>query len=254
MFLNLKHFVVFITIICFASCADSPKHPQKIEATKIAIDPQIQGVDSIESFINPYRERINTVLDSTLAYVSTDLVKDDGELNTSVGNFLADLLLEQANPIFESRTGNSIDFVVLNHGGIRAMVSKGNVNARTAYQVMPFENYIVIVEMNGKDVRQLLTFLANSGRAHPISNMELILDKDGTYFKTNINGEPFDENRTYFVASNDYLVQGGDDMGFFKNRASVTNTDYLVRNAIIDYFKKMDTISSTVDNRFIQLN
>jgi len=42
-------------------------------------------------------------------------------------------------------------------------------------------------------------------------------------------------------------------MGFFKNRTSITNLDYLVRNAIIDYFKKVDTITATVDNRFIQL-
>ncbi|MDT0607269.1 5'-nucleotidase C-terminal domain-containing protein [Croceitalea rosinachiae] len=254
MFLKIKHFVIFITIYFFVSCADSLQIPNKIEAKKISVDLQIEGSDSIKTFITPYRERINTILDSTLAYVSSDLVKDDGQLNTSAGNFLADLVLEQANPIFESRKGKSIDFVVLNHGGIRAIVSKGSVNARTAYQVMPFENYIVVVEMDGNAVRDLLTFLAKSGRAHPISNMELVLDEAGNYTKIMINGQPFDENKTYYVASNDYLIQGGDEMGFFKSRTSVTNTDYLVRNAIIDYFKKMDTITSTVDNRFIQLN
>jgi len=254
MILKIKHFVVFITICGISACSKKQHHPIQISANQISIDSKINEVDSLEFFISPYRKRINTVLDSTLAYVSNDLVKDDGALNTSAGNFLADLVYEQANPVFESRTGNSIDFVVLNHGGIRAIVSKGYVNARTAYQVMPFENYIVVVEMDGTAVRDLLSFLAKSGRAHPISNMELVLDKTGNYTKTVINGQPFDEKRTYFVASNDYLVQGGDDMGFFKNRTSIINTDYLVRNAIIDYFKKMDTITSTVDNRFIQLN
>jgi len=56
--------------------------------------------------------------------------------------------------------------------------------------------------------------------------------------------------RTYNVATSDYLVSGGDNMGFFKNNTSVTNTDYLIRNAMIDYFKKVDTLAPKVDNRF----
>ena len=248
----MKHFVIIITfLIC--SCGEKVDNPSKIEANKISITAKLQGKDSIERFVAPYRNRINTVLDSTLAYVTSDLVKDDGNRNTSAGNFMADAVLEQANPIFNSRTGKNIDFVVLNHGGIRAIVSKGNVNARTAYQIMPFENNIVVVEMKGTSVKDLLEFLAKSGRAHPVANTKLVLDKQNNYLKTVINGHPSDENATYYVATNDYLVQGGDDMGFFKNRTSVTNLDYLVRNAIIDYFKKVDTITATVDDRFIQL-
>ena len=250
--LNNKHFVIIITTLLF-SCAEKPKNPTKIQASQIAITNVLSSNDTITNFVTPYRNRINKVLDSTLAYVAKDLVKDDGDRNTSAGNFLADAVFAQANPIFASRTNNNIDFVVLNHGGIRAIVSKGNVNARTAYQIMPFENNIVIVEMNGSSVKDMLSFLAKSGRPHPVANTKLVLDKNGNYLKTEINGTTFDKNRTYYVATNDYLVQGGDDMGFFKNRTSITNLDYLVRNAIIDYFKKVDTITTTVDDRFIQL-
>ncbi len=254
MFLKIKQFVLFVTINGVLSCVNPVQNPTEIKVKQLPVSSDYQSVESIDSFVTPYRNRINTVLDSTLAYVTTDLVKDDGKLNTSAGNFMADAVLEQANPIFKARTGKNIDFVVLNHGGIRAIVSKGKVNARTAYQIMPFENYIVVVEMQGKAVQDLLRFLAKSGRAHPIANMELVLDSKGNYLKTVINGKPFDETATYYVASNDYLIQGGDDMGFFKNRTSVTNTDYLVRNAIIDYFKKVDTINAKPDNRFIQLD
>ncbi|WP_350285550.1 5'-nucleotidase C-terminal domain-containing protein [uncultured Croceitalea sp.] len=252
--LKIKHFVLFITIGIIFSCRDTVTNPSEIVGEQLLVTPELEAVDSIEAFVKPYQNRINTVLDSTLAYVSKDLVKDDGSRNTSAGNFLADLVLEQANPIFKSRTNKDIDFVVLNHGGIRSIISKGNVNARTAYQIMPFENYIVVVEMDGKAVSDLLDFLAKSGKAHPIANMQLTLDASGNYVKTEINGQPFNETKTYYVASNDYLVQGGDDMGFFKNRNAVTNTDYMVRNAIIDYFKKVDTIITSVDDRFIQLN
>lgn len=250
--LSMKHFVIIITLIVF-SCSEKVKNPSKIKAEQLAITTDLKENDSIKQFVAPYQNRINAVLDSTLAYVTQDLVKDDGDRNTSAGNFMADAVLEQANPIFTSRTGKRIDFVVLNHGGIRAIVSKGNVNARTGYQIMPFENSIVVVEMKGTSVKDLLEFLAESRRAHPVANTKLILDNQNNYLKTEINGRSFDEKETYYIATNDYLVQGGDDMGFFKNRTSVTNLDYLVRNAIIDYFKKVDTITATVDDRFIQL-
>jgi len=253
MVLKIKHFVIFTTIL-FCSCSDKVQNPKEIKAIQIAIGDSIKSNDSIAAFVKPYHDRINAVLDSTLAYSSNDLVMYDGKLNCSAGNFLADLVLEQGNPIFKSRTGKSIDFVLLNHGGIRSIVSKGPVNSRTAYQVMPFDNYIMVVEMDGKAVTGLLDFLAKSGRAHPIANMKLILNAEGNYMKKEINGKPFNINKTYYVATNDYLLQGGDNMGFFKNHGTITNTDYLIRNAIIDYFKKMDTITSTVDNRFIQLN
>lgn len=250
--LNIKHFVIIITIL-LVSCIDKPSNLSKIEGLQISVSENLESNDSILNYIAPFRNRINTVLDSTLAFVTNDLVKDDGDRNTSAGNFLADVVLEQANPIFTSRTNKEIDFVLLNHGGIRSIISKGTVSARNAYQIMPFENTIVVVGMKGSTVKDMFAFLAKSGRAHPVANVKLVLDNRNNYLKIEINGSPFDENKTYYVATNDYLVQGGDDMGFFKDSTSTTNLDYLIRNAIIDYFKKVDTVTATVDDRFIQI-
>jgi 2',3'-cyclic-nucleotide 2'-phosphodiesterase (5'-nucleotidase family) len=69
----------------------------------------------------------------------------------------------------------------------------------------------------------------------------------------NIQGVPFDENRTYYVATSSYLTQGGDDMVFFKDAMSITETDYYIRNALIDYFKKTDTLAPRIDSRFIKI-
>lgn len=70
----------------------------------------------------------------------------------------------------------------------------------------------------------------------------------------NIHGQPFDENRNYYVATSDYLVNGGPSVGFFDEIISTTDTDYLIRNAIIDYFKKVDTLKAVADDRIKQLN
>ncbi len=237
-----------------ASCQEATTSVSQINAKQLVIDSTLIAIDSIESFVAPYRKRIDQVLDSTLAYAPEMLTKQDGRYNTSAGNLLADIILEQANPIFKSRTGKNIDFVLLNHGGIRSVVSKGNVSARTAYEVMPFENSIVVVELSGKSVLKMVDFLMSSNRAHPIGGLQIILDKNDSLKSLLIQGSVFDENKNYFIASSNYLVTGGDNMNFFKEMLGATDTEYLIRNAMIDYFMKVDTVSAKVDDRFYKTN
>lgn len=254
MILNIKHFVIFITIVGLASCGDTPQALSEVQGKQLPISDSLQRSDSIEAFVAPYRKRVNEVLDSTLTYAAFNISKEEGDLNTPAGNLMADIVLEQVSPIFESRSGKPVDFVVLNHGGIRSIISQGDVSARTAYEVMPFENSISVVELNGQLVRRLIAHLIQADRPHPIAGMQIVIDRNDRLQSVNIQGKPFDENRNYFVATSSYLVTGGDDMGFFKDGLSFEDTNYLIRNAMIDYFKKADTLRPVVDDRFVKLN
>jgi 2',3'-cyclic-nucleotide 2'-phosphodiesterase (5'-nucleotidase family) len=225
----------------------------KIAGEQLVINPEITAVDSIDAFVAPYRNRIDEVLDSTLAYAPKVISKQDGTLNSSAGNLMADIVMAQAAPIFKSRTGKDLDFVLLNHGGIRSIISQGNVSARDIYEVMPFENSIVVAELPASAVRKLVTFLVRSGQPHPISGIQIVLDSTDSLSSVNIQGKPFDENRTYFVATSNYLINGGDKMDFFNDRLGITDTDYLIRNAMIDYLNKVDTLAPVVDGRFMRL-
>ncbi|SIS65820.1 5'-nucleotidase, C-terminal domain [Zobellia uliginosa] len=254
MVLKIKHFVVFATFSIFHSCNEQHPTLKGIEGKQISIDSSLTSKASIESFVKPYRERVDQVLDSTLAYAPYPISKTDGTLNTTAGNLMADIVLSEADPIFKSRKGHPIDFVLLNHGGIRSLISKGNVSSRTAYEVMPFENTIVVAELKGASILKLASYLRDSGLAHPVSGLQLTLDPQNEIQSINIQGKPLDANKTYYVATSNYLVNGGDSMFFFKEALNITNTDYLIRNAMIDYFKKVDTLRPVVDDRFIKLS
>lgn len=117
---------------------------------------------------------------------------------------------------------------------------------------MPFENAITVVELSGASVLELAKFVIKSGRAHPVAGIQIVVDQKESVKELKIQGEPFDKNRNYFVATSSYLVTGGDNMGFFKDGLSFTDIDYFIRNAIIDYFKKKDTIQAEVDDRIIK--
>lgn len=252
--LKIKHFVIFITLIVVVSCKNDAVQLTEIKGKQIPVDTTYTGNDSIEKYIAPFRSRINEVLDSTLAYAPQPLLLNDGKRNTSMGNLMADIVFEETAPIFNSRTGKELDFVVLNAGGVRSIISQGNVSARNAYEVMPFENYIVVVELSGSAARKLIDFVAKSSRPHPVSRLQILTDKNRSLESVNIKGQPFDESRNYYVATSDYLVNGGPSVGFFDEIVSTTEIDYLLRNAIIDHLKKVDTLKSEVDDRIKQLD
>ncbi|APY07448.1 hypothetical protein BWZ20_03650 [Winogradskyella sp. J14-2] len=241
--------VLFLSLVL--SCK---KLPNRIEGNRLEINENITPNKEIEDFISPYRDNVNKNLDSIISFAPETYSKTDGELNTAIGNLMADAVFSESNPIFNKRTGKTIDFVLLNHGGIRAIISQGNITTRTAYEVMPFENSVVVVALKGKQIMALFDYLSKAKRAHPVSkHVELLLDRDYNIKKVLVNGKPVSEDETYYVATNDYLYNGGDRMTFFHPNDSLYTLDYKIRNVLIDYFKKEDTINPKIDNRFTRL-
>ena len=131
------------------------------------------------------------------------------------------------------------------------MISKGDITFRTAYKVMPFENSLVVCELKGRDVFELINYLILNKKAHPISGINIVLDKNYNLLDAKINGKSIDENKIYSVATSDYLLNGGDKMTFFEKSNKNIILDYKIRNILIDYFKEVDTVSFKIDNRFI---
>jgi 2',3'-cyclic-nucleotide 2'-phosphodiesterase (5'-nucleotidase family) len=248
-----KIILLFISVAFIWSCKEE-MYLEKIEGKRIEINDSLVGDSKIEDFIKPYREHVNKNLDSVLAYSVGTYSKTDGDLNTAIGNLMADAVLEESNPIFESRSGEKIDLVLLNHGGIRAILSKGNITTRTAYEIMPFENSVVVVKLKGKYIKELVAYLQKAKRPHPISGLTIKLDPNYNLIEAKINGENIDDEKTYNVATNDYLYSGGDSMDFFQKSDTLYVLDYKIRNVLIDYFTKKDTINPLIDNRFIKTN
>ena len=241
--------LILLNFLIFSSCK---VQLSEIKGKQIAVTDSTAIDAEIESFITPYREHIKKDLDSILAYSPKTYSKKDGELNTAIGNLMADIVYSEGNPVFNKKTGNTIDAVVLNHGGIRSIISEGPITARTAYEVMPFENKIVVIGLKGSKITKITDFMKSSKRAHPIAGLNIVLDKDYHVFSATIKGKEIETDKVYYIATSDYLYNSGDNMYFFKPNESVTHIDYKIRNAMIDYFKKVDTINPIIDNRFIR--
>ncbi|MGY8918772.1 MAG: 5'-nucleotidase C-terminal domain-containing protein [Flavobacteriales bacterium] len=223
----------------------------EVQTSRIEINRNIQDDSTILNFIEPYKKNIEKDLYTTYAYSPKTYDKKNGNLNTAIGNFMADAVYELSNPIFKSKKGENIDFVLLNYGGIRSVISKGNINKNSAYNLMPFENEVIVTKLSGKDVYKLIDYLTIARRAHPIARLQLELDKDYKLINAKINNKKIDVNSYYYVATSDFLLNGGDKMTFFNESIENTILNYKIRDLLIDYFIQIDTLKSTIDNRFI---
>ncbi len=244
-----KLFVIFLTFFFVASCSKQNYYVTKIEGKRIPITEKESQVPEIENFIKPYREHINKDLDSILAYCPQTLDKSKGKWQTTIGNLMADVTLTRGNLVFQAREKRNIDICLLNSGGIRSILPKGNVTARTAFEIMPFENSLVIIALKGEQILEMVDYFIAEKKPHPLAGITFTIDKDNVAKNILVQGKPIQKETIYYVGTNDYLSNGGDNMDFFKKGVQKFDMDYKLRNILIDYFKEVDTIPVINDVR-----
>lgn len=250
----MNKIVLMIGFLSLVLSCDNSKKLVTTGVQNISINKEIEAVKEIEDIIAPYKVNLDKTMNEVLSFSVDTYSKNNGDYNTAVGNMMADAVFELTSPLFRNRTGKNIDMVLLNHGGIRANLPKGNITTKTAYSLMPFENSVVVTALKGSVILEMTNYLRSFKKAHPISGLELVLNADNSYRKILVGGKSVDSEKTYYVATNDYLYKGGDRMDFFKKSDTLYDLNYKIRNVLLDYFSKNDTLSPTIDQRFIKLN
>lgn len=245
-----KIFLFILLSSILFSCDREVKNLVKISAKTNVLDSLIPQDSAIIKEFLPYKKKMVEEINKVLSYAPENLVRTDGNLQSSLGNLIADLSYNKANELFEKETGKKVDFAMSNYGGIRAGIWKGDVKVIHAFNLMPFDNTIVVAELTKEKVEELFEYFIVKNRAHPLSK-QVQITIDGDKIDIKINGKPIEEGRTYFVATSNYLQKGGDSMNFFLHPESLYDSNFLVRDAITEYFKSQDTLVSTLDSRII---
>lgn len=184
----------------------------------------------LSAFISPYRTQVDATMNDPVAELPVSLVKalPDGTL----GNFMADAYLAMAREKFDA----SADFAYMNHGGIRLnQVQAGPLRRGTVYEVMPFDNQMVLVKVKGETVKAFLDHIAAEGGGGIAGLTMQIRDQQATDIR--IGGQPLDLNKTYQMVNSDYVVNGGGRFTGFTS-LPVQKTGYLLRDALLDYCKR----------------
>lgn len=244
----VKRFVLFLTFTLTFSCSPKKPYVTRIEGKEIGIAGQNGEDAKIAAFIKPYHDHIESEMNAVLANAPQTLDKT-GQWQTPIGNLFADVTLRKTDSVFYKREGRHVDFCMLNAGGVRSIIPKGNVTMKTAYEIMPFENSAIVAEMHHDQVMEMLAYIISEKKPHPLSGIAFEIGRDNRPKNISIAGEPYDATKTYYAVTNDYLYAGGDNMVFFAKSGKAWRLDYKLRNVLIDYFKEADVIAVPLDER-----
>jgi len=136
----------------------------------------------------------------------------------------------------------------MNTGGLRSPLPKGEITRGKIYELMPFDNELVILELNAEDFNGLLNYIV-SREGEPFSGLSIQMNSQKQLLSYKLkNSINFSNGKKIRVITSDYLANGGDKMWFFKDKIQ-TKVGIKLRDAIIHYCKENKTITSEIDGR-----
>jgi len=236
--------IVFIKILSlfFLLISCNPKfQSQKAEFVDYRINPERTSDPTVLSLIKPYGDSMSETMNRIIGYNELNLEKKQPE--GSLGNFMADAFLTMAAEKFKE----PVDGAMVNYGGVRLLqLPAGNVTVGKMYELMPFDNLMVIQKLKGDIVQKFLDRIAAAG-GWPISGITFQI-KDKKAVNINVGGKPFNINNTYTVANSDFVINGGDSDNILKG-IPFKNIGYNMRDALIEYVTKMKKISVKEEKR-----
>lgn len=237
-------------LLVFSSCQTSVSL-QKTESVFYtpAINNQYPADSSVLTLTKPYKDKLDLTMQEVLA--QSEVAMEKGQPESRLGNFVADLCFQTAKAMYISDDGNEIDFCVLNNGGLRNSLPSGPVTRGNVYELMPFDNELVVVTMSPDSVRSLLGYIAEKGGV-PVSNLRMKIENGLPVNVTIAGAEPV-QKKNYKVVTSDYLANGGDAMIMFSNAIKTESLGIKVRDAIMNTIetagKNRSTITAATDGR-----
>ncbi|BBB31842.1 5'-nucleotidase [Thermotomaculum hydrothermale] len=239
--------LLLVFLILSVSCISKPetvykqKQGTKVQWYHTDVSKDIPEDKEIVDIIKPYKDQLSKEMNTVIGYAEVDLVK--GSPESTLGNFVADVIFDTARHF-----DKDVDCAITNSGGLRAPIYKGKIKVKDAFNLMPFQNRIVILKFSGKDFLELIREIVEN-RGEPVSNLTINVT-DGL-IDAYVNGKQVEDYKTYKVATIDYLYKGGGSMPAMKKGELVKDTKVLLRDAIIEYIKKHKKINEKIEGRIL---
>lgn len=238
LFLRLSSILLFIVAISSSSC-QSYYQASKTENLSRPINPEIDTKGSstaneVASIIDPYQEKLVAKMEEVIA--QNPITMEKAQPESRLGNWVAGLTYIAGKEAFPNL---DIAFAVQNYGGIRVKaLAAGPVTVGEIYELMPFDNELVAVELNGFVLQEFIDHMAADG-GWPISEQLRFRIEADKAVDVSIQGEPIAFNRNYIIVLPDYVANGGSDSKMLIDRQQYPSGQ-LIRDLLIDYTRKIE--------------
>lgn len=234
-----------LTSACLLTACHTPYLIKDVSRTRILIDKNYDARPdaTAETFISPYRLKVDSIMKPIVGKTAHPMQATKPESDLS--NLLADILVWGGNEFSEKP-----DFGVYNVGGIRAALPQGDITYGDVLNVAPFENHICFLTLTGEKVAELFSQIASRGGEGVSSGVRMVITRDGKLVSASLNGQAIDPQKTYRIATLDYLAQGNDGLVAFKSKTNALSPDdepHDVRYIIVAYLKHLAAQGKAAD-------
>jgi 5'-nucleotidase / UDP-sugar diphosphatase len=139
-----------------------------------------------------------------------------------------------------------VDFAFQNKGGIRVQsMSQGDITLKDIYKLDPFNNQVVIFNMNASEIKSLICYgyKLEKGIDLQVSGMTYTVTDNGKNECASVemldaNGKPLDDKKEYLVAMNNYMAVTYQ----FDHHDAGTTSSITTAEALVNYLKTKKVI------------
>jgi 2',3'-cyclic-nucleotide 2'-phosphodiesterase (5'-nucleotidase family) len=237
----------------------APSPAKTVSQTKqTVVDASIPDDPAVEQMLKPYSDKVRAL--NTVIGRLDGALKKDGVGAGTLGNFVTDAVRAQA----KTKLGKPVTLVIMNAGGLRKNeISPGELRASDIFELLPFENALVALEVNGAQLAKLLTVATRDAQAGARIQFKWNDQNRAEFVSGKIVGEngqeqEIDPQKIYTIVTIDYLLRlGSGSYALLQEAKSQTPLNITLRDAVMDYVKAETAagrnIRSRVDNRYVQV-
>ena len=209
----------------------------------IPVDASADGIQdaSYTAYLAPTKADLEREMNVQIGYAPEDLYVAAPEC--PMLNWATDALWEAAKQAYPG----TVDIAIVNMGGMRCAWPKGPVTRGSVFELMPFDNMLVVLTLKGSDIIELCESFARYG-GQGVAGMRVKI-VDGRLADVQIGGKPVQPNARYTVATSDYLSGGTDHMDALTHHVDYWKSDLLIRDLYLNAVQTQDTIRAAVDGR-----
>jgi len=229
-------YTLLITWILFTLSCKSTYISTGVKTQNITVSENANPLDSQLVFLYlPYKNILEKDMSRVISISEKEMVK--GKPESGLTNLLADLLLEEGQKEVV-RMNLQIEPVVsfFNYGGIRTWLPKGEITVGKIFELMPFENEMVFIQLTGEQLQQFYNIVAENGGSS-VGGVRFIIS-NGKAKNIIIDGEKLEPESKYWMVTNDYAANGGDDLVVFTQRLEWITSGKKIRDIIISNFEE----------------